>query len=57
MSMSYANIHGHIHHIKYDDKRFFNVCVECIDYTPISFEQIKEAISKGEESEWKLDKV
>lgn len=50
-NMPYANIHGHIHHLKYDDKQFFNVSVECIDYTPISFEKIKGTIIKSEESE------
>jgi calcineurin-like phosphoesterase family protein len=43
-NMPYANIHGHIHHIRYADKQFFNVSVECIDYTPIRFENIKETI-------------
>lgn len=43
-NMPYANIHGHIHHLKYEDKQFFNVSVECIDYTPIDFEKIKEII-------------
>mgnify|MGYP000043454190 CR=1 FL=1 len=43
-NMPYANIHGHIHHLKYADKQFFNVSVECINYTPIHFEKIKEVI-------------
>ncbi len=43
-NMPYANIHGHIHHLKYADRQFFNVSVECIDYTPISFEKVKESI-------------
>ncbi len=43
-NMPYANIHGHIHHLKYADKQFFNVSVECIDYTPVSFEKVKESI-------------
>jgi len=51
-NMPYANIHGHIHHLKYNDKQFFNVSVECIDYTPVNFEQIKEVIIKGLESEY-----
>jgi len=50
-NMPYANIHGHIHHLKYEDKQFFNVSVECIDYTPISFEQIKAIITKSTEGE------
>lgn len=43
-NMPYANIHGHIHHLKYDSRQFFNVSVECIDYTPIDFERVKEFI-------------
>jgi Predicted phosphoesterase or phosphohydrolase len=43
-NMPYANIHGHIHHLKYDSKQFFNVSVECINYTPIKFEDIKAKI-------------
>lgn len=43
-NMPYANIHGHIHHLKYDSKQFFNVSVECISYTPIKFEDIKRVI-------------
>lgn len=43
-SMPYANIHGHIHHLKYESKQHFNVSVECIDYTPMNFEDIKKEI-------------
>jgi calcineurin-like phosphoesterase family protein len=46
-NMPYANIHGHIHHLKYESKQFFNVSVECIDYTPIDFEKIKEIITSA----------
>jgi len=42
--MPYANIHGHIHHLKYEGKQHFNVSVECIDYTPMDFEDIKKEI-------------
>lgn len=45
-NMPYMNIHGHIHHLKYDDSQFFNVSVECINYTPISFEKIKASVKK-----------
>ncbi len=41
-NMPYVNIHGHTHHLKYADKQFFNVSVECIGYTPISFDKVKE---------------
>ena len=43
-NMPYANIHGHIHHLRYDSRQFYNVSVECIDYTPVDFEKIKEII-------------
>jgi len=41
-STPYVNIHGHIHSAKYGDDQHVNVCVECIDYTPIEFEKIKK---------------
>ena len=37
-----ANIHGHLHANKLVDKRYVNVSVECIDYTPVDFEDIKK---------------
>lgn len=48
----YINIHGHLHRFDYgmigrtwnDGNRYFNVSVEKIDYTPISFDEIKERI-------------
>ncbi len=43
-NMPYINIHGHIHNLKYESKQYFNVSVECINYTPISFNKIKEAV-------------
>jgi len=42
--MPYANIHGHIHHLKYESRQYFNVSVECIAYTPMDFEDIKKEI-------------
>lgn len=44
----YVNIHGHTHSIKQEliNKEglnlYYNVCVECIDYTPINFKEIKQ---------------
>ena len=41
----YKNIHGHIHNhpLSFDNpENYFNVSVENINYTPISFEKIKE---------------
>ena len=48
----WINIHGHLHRFDYgmvgrtwnDGNRYFNVSVEKIDYTPISFDEIKERI-------------
>lgn len=38
------NVHGHMHHNKIDDKRYFNICPECIGYNPIELEEILERI-------------
>lgn len=46
-NMPYVNIHAHIHSKKYDNKHYINVCVECINYTPIEFHAIK-GMFKGE---------
>lgn len=45
-NMPYCNIHGHIHSLKYDSKSFFNVSVECINYKPINFEEIKKLVTE-----------
>lgn len=37
-----ANIHGHLHSNVIRDKRYINVSVEQINYTPISFEELKK---------------
>jgi calcineurin-like phosphoesterase family protein len=34
------NLHGHIHEKKIENNRYINVCVEHINYTPISIEDI-----------------
>lgn len=46
-----ANLHGHLHanivrdQIDYtEDLRYFNVCVEQTNYTPISFEDVRQFI-------------
>ena len=36
-----GNIHGHTHVNKLSDHRYFNVCVEHTNYTPIDFEEIR----------------
>jgi calcineurin-like phosphoesterase family protein len=47
--MPYINIHGHIHGQKYEGRQYINVSVEHWDYTPVSFEHIKEMVVPGEE--------
>ena len=46
----YRNIHGHIHSVKMDSDLYFNASVECINYTPITKEQIIE------KTKWYVDK-
>ena len=47
-----CNVHGHLHtnrvrlHNGEVDPRYFNVSVECINYTPISLEELKLEIKK-----------
>jgi len=36
-----GQIHGHTHDRRLDDKRYYNVCVENTEYTPVDFEQIR----------------
>ena len=36
------NVHGHSHHNKIADKRYFNICPEQIGYAPIELEEIIE---------------
>lgn len=38
----YINIHGHVHGTAPDAKNYFNVGAEKLNYTPISFDDIKE---------------
>ena len=38
------NIHGHLHDATIPDDRYFNVSVERLDYTPISYEQLKDTL-------------
>jgi len=46
----YANLHGHIHSKKMTGGNFFNVSVECINYTPILFEDIQKTfVSEDDE--------
>ncbi|OPA78507.1 phosphoesterase [Paenibacillus selenitireducens] len=47
--MPYVNVHGHIHGQKYEGKNYFNVSVEHWEYTPITFEQIRDSVVADEE--------
>jgi len=47
--MPYVNLHGHIHCQKYEGNSYFNVCVEHWDYTPLTFEQIRDSVVVSEE--------
>lgn len=40
----YVNFHGHIHSKTLSYKGYVNCSVECINYTPISFEAIKKRL-------------
>ena len=37
-----GNLHGHLHSNKIDDPRYMNLCVEQINYTPVSFDTIRK---------------
>jgi len=39
-----ANIHGHLHCNVLEDPWYINVSVECINYTPIDFEELRERV-------------
>lgn len=41
------NVHGHIHEKVIDDPQYINVCVEQINYTPISMEEITDRIKNS----------
>lgn len=47
--MPYVNVHGHIHSQKYEGVNYFNVSVEHWDYTPLTFEQIRDSVVPSEE--------
>ncbi|MBA2938024.1 metallophosphoesterase [Paenibacillus sp. CGMCC 1.16610] len=47
--MPYLNVHGHIHGQKYEGRQYYNVSVEQLDYTPVSFEQIRDSVVVDEE--------
>lgn len=37
-----GNVHGHLHRRKLEDKRYLNVAMEQINFTPIDFEEVRE---------------
>lgn len=39
-----VNLHGHLHSNVIPDKRYINLSVEQINYTPIDFEEIRERV-------------
>ena len=40
-----VNVHGHLHGNTMADNRYFSVCVEQIDYTPIALEEVRSRIN------------
>lgn len=40
------NIHGHTHYHNIDDKRYFNVSMENINYRPINIEEIRKRMKE-----------
>lgn len=40
------NVHGHLHANRVADDRYFNASMECINYTPISLEEVKKHAPK-----------
>ena len=42
------NIYGHVHNKIIKDDRYINVCVENVNYTPITLEKIREISDKNE---------
>lgn len=37
-----GQVHGHTHHRNLNDKRYYNVSVENINYTPVPFEEVRK---------------
>lgn len=38
------NIHGHMHEHTVDDPRYFSVCLEQINYTPINMDEVRNRL-------------
>jgi|SRR5882672_1569016 len=45
-----VNVHGHLHANSINDKRYFNVSAEQLNYTPISLEELRKQIQIRSES-------
>lgn len=45
-----CNVHGHLHGNIINNPNYLSVCVEQINYTPISYEDVKIRIAKNRES-------
>lgn len=39
-----VNIHGHLHANKISHPKYYNACVECNDYTPVSIDEIVKGL-------------
>lgn len=50
-----TNVHGHLHGFDIPDGAYYSVCVENINYTPISLDDLKEKIKAKREQYWNLD--
>jgi len=42
----WLNVHGHLHYHKMKEPFYFNASVECINYTPIHFDELREIQNK-----------
>jgi calcineurin-like phosphoesterase family protein len=40
------NLHGHFHDVELDDPRYLNLGVECWDYTPVHWDEIKAILQR-----------
>lgn len=40
-----TNVHGHLHNNDIDDGRYYNVCVEHTNYTPVALEDLRQRIA------------
>ena len=49
--MPYANVHGHIHSKTMTGGYYLNVSVEHLDYTPITFEEVKKRLAVNEQAQ------